>query len=155
MEKAEVHISVNKKAGFLYLITQKQEAGVQLTGTEIKSIRNKQASINEAHCFFIKGELWIRGMHIAEYKEGTHYNHAPKRDRKLLMRKTELRKLQNRVREKGFTIVPVRLYIGKRGFAKIEIGLAKGKRKFDKRDDVKKRDAARELKREEKEIRNR
>jgi len=150
-----IHIAANRKASFRYHVTQLVEAGIQLTGTEVKSIREKQVSINEAHCLFIRGELWIKGMHIAPYKAGSYANHDPLRNRKLLLRKPELRKLHSRVREKGFTIVPVRLYIGPRGFAKLEIGLARGKRSFDKREDVKRRDAARELKRTEKEMRNR
>jgi SsrA-binding protein len=155
VETKEIHIAANKKAAFLYQVVQAAEAGLQLTGTEIKSVRGKQVSISEAHCFFMRGELWIRGMHIAPYKEGGRYNHDPDRDRKLLLHKGELRKLHSRVREKGMTIVPLRLFISPRGFAKLEIGLAKGKRQFDKRAGVKKREAARELKRVEKEIRNR
>jgi SsrA-binding protein len=155
VQKAEIHIATNKKAGFLYHLSHPAEAGVLLTGSEIKSVRGKHATIDDAHCFFMRGELWIRGMHIGEYAQAGRYNHEPKRDRKLLLKKAELRKLHARVKEKGFTIVPVRLYIGARGFAKLEIALARGKKQFDKRADVKKREAARELKRAEKEIRNR
>jgi len=152
MEREEIHIANNKKAHFQYQLSNYLEAGIQLTGTEIKSVRGKQVNINDAHCFFINEELWIKGMHIPEYKEGTYNNHEPKRIRKLLLKKSELKKLQSRVKEKGFTIVPARMYISKRGLAKIEIALAKGKKQFDKRADIKKREADRELKRIEKEL---
>lgn len=154
-EAGGIHIAANRKAGFQYQVSGKVEAGIKLTGTEIKSIRARQVNISDAHCFFIKDELWIKGMYIAEYREGSYANHEPRRLRKLLLKAAELRKLRSRVREKGFTIVPVRLYINARGYAKLEIGLAKGKKKYDKREDVKQRDSKRELDRMEKAIRNR
>lgn len=149
-EKKEELISSNRKAGFEYHIEQRWEAGLQLTGTEIKSVRQKQVNINDAWCTFLNGELWVKGMHIAVYKEGTHYNHEEKRDRKLLLKKQELRKLLVKSKEKGFTIVPLKIYISPRGHAKLEIALAKGKKSFDKRESIKKRDTEKELRRMEK-----
>ena len=135
----------NKKASFEYHLLQKFEAGIVLTGTEVKSIREGKANINEAYCLFDKnGELWIKNMHISEYKLGTYYNHEPKRDRKLLLKKTELKKLLRKVMEKGFTIVPVRVYFSERGLVKIEIALAQGKRSYDKRHSIKEKDMKRE-----------
>ena len=130
----------NRKASFEFSFLEKYTAGIQLTGTEIKSIRNGKASIGEAYCVFIKEELWVRNMHIDEYTQGTYYNHAPKRDRKLLLNKSELRKLELKIKDKGLTIIPLALFINSKGFAKLEIALAKGKKLFDKRDDIKKRD---------------
>lgn len=146
-EKKVELISSNRKAGYEYHIEQKWEAGLQLTGTEIKSVRQKQVNINDAWCTFMNGELWVKGMHIAVYKEGTHYNHEEKRDRKLLLKKTELRKLFFKSKEKGFTIIPLKIYISQRGLAKLEIALAKGKKSFDKRESIKKRDTEKELRR--------
>ncbi|MEO5570049.1 MAG: SsrA-binding protein SmpB [Bacteroidia bacterium] len=146
-----VNITTNKKAHYQYHIDDTFEAGMQLTGTEIKSVRAQQVNLNESYCTFTSGELFVKGMHIAEYKYGTHYNHEAKRTRKLLLTKRELKKLLTKVKEKGFTIIPVRMYITERGFAKLEIGLAKGKKLYDKREDIKKRDAKREMDREGKE----
>ena len=143
----EINIAKNKKANFQYHIADTFEAGIQLTGTEIKSVRTQQVNLNEAYCTFANAELFVKGMHIAEYKFGTHYNHEAKRTRKLLLNKKELKKLLTKVKEKGFTIIPVRMYITERGFAKLEIGLAKGKKLFDKREDLKKKDAKREMER--------
>jgi SsrA-binding protein len=148
--KDEELIATNRKAGFEYHIEQKWEAGLQLTGTEIKSVRNKQVNINDAWCTFINGELFVKGMHIAIYKEGSVFNHQEKRDRKLLLKKQELRKLSAKVKEKGYTIIPLRVYINGRGYAKLEIALAKGKKSFDKRETIKKRDTEKELRRLEK-----
>lgn len=146
-----INVATNKKAHFQYHISDTFEAGMQLTGTEIKSVRAQQVNLNESYCTFTDGELFVKGMHIAEYKFGTHYNHEAKRIRKLLLTKRELKKLLTKVKEKGFTIIPVRMYITERGFAKLEIGLAKGKKLYDKREDLKKKDAKREMQREEKE----
>jgi SsrA-binding protein len=143
-----INIATNKKAHFQYHISDTFEAGMQLTGTEIKSVRAQQVNLNESYCTFTDGELFVKGMHIAEYKFGTHYNHEAKRTRKLLLTKRELKKLLTKVKEKGFTIIPVKMYITERGFAKLEIGLAKGKKLYDKRDDLKKKDAKREMERE-------
>ncbi|RMG83782.1 MAG: SsrA-binding protein SmpB, partial [Bacteroidetes bacterium] len=135
----------NKKAFFNYEILEKYEAGLQLTGTEIKSIRNGKAGINEAYCYFKNGELFVKNMYIAEYEQGTFYNHEPRRERKLLLHKKELRKLEKKLEQKGLTIIPLRLYINKRGWAKLEIGLAKGKKLYDKRETIKERDIKRDL----------
>lgn len=155
MPATEQNIAVNRKAGFQYAVSDKAEAGIQLTGTEIKSVRQKQVNLQDAYCLFLHGELWVRGLHISEYREGTHYNHEPKRDRKLLLKKPELKKLQSKVKEKGVTIIPMRMYVNERGFAKLEIAVARGKKLFDKREDIKKRDVERELKQAEKNFRKR
>ena len=138
---------VNKKASFEYHLLDIYEAGIQLTGTEIKSIREGKASLSEAYCTFIQNELFIKNMHVAEYTHGTHYNHEPKRMRKLLLNKNELKKLLSKTKEKGLTIIPVKLFINERGFAKLEIALAKGKKVYDKRESIKQRELSRELKR--------
>lgn len=134
----------NKKASFEYLFLDKYIAGMQLYGTEIKSIRASEVNINDAFCSFIDKELFIRGMHIGEYKQATYNNHPTKRDRKLLLNKSELEKLSYQLKDKGLTIIPLRLFINEKGLAKLEIALAKGKKTFDKRDDIKKRDTERE-----------
>ena len=144
MTKSTVNIK-NKKAYFEYFIQDKFVAGIQLTGTEIKSIRQGKASLKEAYCAFIGHELFIKNMHIAEYKHGTYNNHDPKRDRKLLLTKRELGKLSKKVNEKGFTIVPTLLFINERGLAKVEIALAQGKQMHDKRETLRKKDASREI----------
>jgi SsrA-binding protein len=134
----------NKKASFEYLFLDKYIAGMQLYGTEIKSIRESEVNINDAFCSFTGGELFIKGMHIGEYKQATYNNHETKRDRKLLLNKKELEKLSYQLKDKGLTIIPLRLFINEKGLAKLEIALAKGKKTFDKRDDIKKRDVERE-----------
>jgi SsrA-binding protein len=120
-------------------------AGIVLTGTEIKSIRLGKASIVESYCYFINTELWIKGMHVAEYWWANRYNHDPNRERKLLLTKKELLKLKKRTQEKGLTIIPTKLFINDKGIAKIDIALAKGKKVFDKREDIKKKDTKREM----------
>lgn len=141
----------NKKANFEYHILQTFEAGIVLKGTEVKSIRQGKANINEAYCMFDKnGELWLKNMHISEYKSGSYYNHEPKRDRKLLLKKSELKKLHRKVMEKGFTIVPLRVYLSERGLVKVEIALAQGKKAFDKRHSIKEKDMKRESSRYQK-----
>ena len=137
----------NKRAAFDYELVERFEAGIQLTGTEIKSIREGKASLTESYCYFRKDELWVKNLHITEYSKGNIYNHDPVRERKLLLKKRELRRLQDKTKEKGLTIVPVRLFINERGFAKIEIALAKGKKHFDKRDSIKEKDVKREMNR--------
>ena len=142
----ENNISIhNKRAGFEYHLIEKFEAGIVLTGSEIKSIRQGQVNIGDAYCYFKDGELFIKNMHISAYKNGDFIHHHPVRDRKLLLHKNELKKLHISVKEDGFTIVPVRLYINQKGFAKIEIAIAKGKKNYDKRESIKKRDIEREL----------
>lgn len=135
----------NRKASFEYKFLQGYEAGIMLTGTEIKSIRTGEANLNDAFCFFRKGELFIKNMYIAEYKLGTIYNHETRRLRKLLLKKEELKKLERRVSEKGFTIVPYRIYLSDRGLAKIDIQLSQGKKSYDKRESIKAKDNKREL----------
>ncbi len=137
----------NKRASFEYAFIDKYIAGLQLTGTEIKSIREGKANINDAFCVFQKDELLVRNMHIAHYFNGTYNNVEEKRDRKLLLNRQELNKLQNKLKDQGLTIIPLRLFISDKGYAKLEIALAKGKKLFDKREDIKKRDTDREMKR--------
>lgn len=135
----------NKRATFEYHILDTYVAGLGLLGTEIKSIREGKANINDSFCAFFEDGLYIRNMHIAEYSFGSFYNHEAKRDRKLLLTKRELKKLKEKGEEKGFTIVPLRIFISERGFAKVEIALAQGKKDFDKRDTIKDRESKREL----------
>jgi SsrA-binding protein len=130
----------NKKASFEYEFIDLYTAGLQLTGTEIKSIRNSKASITEAYCTFIKDELWILNMHIAEYEQGSYNNHDPRRPRKLLLNKTELNKLRVALRNKGLTIIALKIFMNPKGKAKINIALAKGKKLYDKREDLKEKD---------------
>lgn len=136
----------NKKARFLYEILDKYTAGIVLTGTEIKSIRNSKASIAESFCEFNEqGELFVINMTIEEYAFGNYYNHRPKAERKLLLNKKELKKLFKEVQNTGLTIIPLRLFINEKGFAKLDIALAKGKKLYDKRDTIKDRDNKRDL----------
>ncbi|MCI5056437.1 MAG: SsrA-binding protein SmpB [Flavobacteriales bacterium] len=141
---SEINIK-NKKASFEYHFLSKYVAGIVLTGTEIKSIRKGEASIKEAYCTFISDELWILNMHISELKEGSYNNHTPRRQRKLLLNKQELNKLSKNIKTKGNTIVPLKLFISKSGYAKIEIALSTGKKLHDKREDLKSKDAKREM----------
>ena len=135
---------LNKKASYEYSFLDKYVAGMLLTGTEIKSIRLGKANITDGFCVFEKGALIARNIQISEYEKGTHYNHEPKRDRKLLLNKHELKKLEGALKDQGLTIVPLRLFINEKGWAKLEIALAKGKKLFDKREDIKKKDLQRE-----------
>lgn len=138
----------NRSAYFEYHIEDKNVAGIVLTGTEIKSLREGKASFNDAYCYFTtKGELFVKSLHIAEYSHGTYANHDPLRERKLLLQKKELKKLQLKIKERGFTLIPLRIFINDNGLAKMEIGLAKGKKLYDKRESIKKRDVEREIKR--------
>jgi len=139
----------NRRASFEYYLLEQFTAGLLLTGTEIKSIREAKANINDAYCTFKDDELFVLNMHIAEYTYGTYNNHNPKRDRKLLLNARELKKLQNKVKEKGFTIVPVALFINENGLAKLNIALAKGKHSYDKRESLKEKDMKREISRKE------
>lgn len=135
----------NKKAFFDYEILENFFAGIQLVGTEIKSIRGGKASLIDSYCVFERNELYIRNMNISEYELGTCNNHVAKRDRKLLLTRKELAKLQKKVKEGGITIVPLKLFINDRGLAKLEISLAKGKKTYDKRETLKLKDDAREM----------
>jgi SsrA-binding protein len=137
----------NRPAYFEYFIDDKFTAGLSLLGTEVKSLRVGKASFNDSYCIFQKGELWIRSLHIAEYSHGTVNNHDPLRERKLLLNKRELKKLESRIKEKGYTVVPLRIFMNDQNFFKIEIGLAKGKKLHDKRESIKQRDTDREIKR--------
>ena len=143
------HLNIsNKKAYFEFEILEKFVAGMELTGTEIKSIRNGKANMSDAFCSFSGTELFVRNLHISEYELGTHYNHEPKRARRLLLQKKELKKLLNKVKEKGLTIMPLKIFLSSTGYAKIEIGLAKGKKIHDKRDSIKEKDLKRDMARE-------
>jgi SsrA-binding protein len=135
----------NKKASFEYFLIEEFNAGIILTGTEIKSVREGKANIADAFCNFKGEELFVIGMHIAEYNYGTYNNHVAKRDRKLLLNKKEIKKLFGKVKEKGFTIVPTLLYINEKGLAKLTIAVAKGKHSYDKRDSLKEKDIKREI----------
>ncbi|MFB5946072.1 SsrA-binding protein SmpB [Albibacterium profundi] len=141
---SEINIK-NKKATFEYHILDRYIAGISLLGTEIKSIRAGKVNINDSFCSFLHDGLYIRNMHISEYSHGSFYNHEAKRDRKLLLTKKELKKLRVKGEERGYTIVPLRMFISNRGFAKVEIALAQGKKDFDKRDTIKERETKREL----------
>ncbi|WP_129019943.1 SsrA-binding protein SmpB [Edaphocola flava] len=136
----------NKPATFEYAIEDKLVAGIMLTGSEIKSVRLNKVSFNDSYCFFHKGELWIRSLHIAQYVNAGYVGHDPTRERKLLLNKKELKKWAQKIKEKGFTIVPLSMFISDNGYAKLEIGLGKGKKLHDKRDSIKARDAERSLK---------
>ncbi|MBV7532042.1 SsrA-binding protein [Chitinophaga sp. sic0106] len=138
----------NRSAYFEYAIEDKYIAGIVLTGTEIKSIRLGRVSFNDAFCYFHKGELFVKSLHIAEYSHGTAANHDPLRERKLLLTKKELRKLENKIKEKGYTIIPLRIFINDKSLAKMEIGMGKGKKMHDKRESIKQRESDRELRRQ-------
>jgi len=137
----------NRKAYHDYHIDDKYTAGIVLTGTEIKSLREGKASFNDSFCAFQKGELFIRSLHISEYNFGTIHNHEPLQERKLLLHKKELHRLENKIKEKGYTLVPLKIFIAQSGYAKVEIGLAKGKKLYDKRETIKERETSRNIKR--------
>jgi SsrA-binding protein len=137
----------NRSAFYEYAIEDKFIAGMVLTGTEIKSIRQSRVSFNDSFCYFSKGELFVRSLHITEYSHGAYANHDPLRERKLLLTKRELRKMEGKIKEKGFTIVPLRIFLSEKGLAKMEIGLGRGKKLHDKRESIKQRDTQREIKR--------
>ncbi len=146
MAKKANNISIdNKRATFEYAIVEKHIAGIQLTGTEIKSIRAGKAGLVDSYCFFTKDELWIKNMHISEYEKGSYNNHAPTRDRKLLLTRAELNKLQKKIKDQGLTIIALKLFIAESTYAKLEIALAKGKKNVDKRESIKEKDVKRDL----------
>ena len=148
MEKKVSNINIkNRRASFDYIVTETYTAGIVLTGTEIKSIRQSKASLVDTYCTFINEELWVKNMHVAEYFYGSYNNHAARRDRKLLLERKELRKLKQAVKNPGFTIVPMRLFINEKGLAKLVIALARGKHEYDKRESIKERDDKREIER--------
>jgi SsrA-binding protein len=138
----------NRKAYYDYYFEAKYIAGLVLTGTEIKSLRAGKASFNDSYCIFFKGELFVRSLHISEYTFGNINNHEPMQERKLLLQKKELRKLENKIKEKGYSIIPLKIFIAASGFAKMEIGLGKGKKIYDKRESIKTREADRDIKRQ-------
>jgi SsrA-binding protein len=144
--KSDVNIK-NRRASFDYEILERYVAGIQLYGTEIKSIRESKASLADTYCQFVGRELWVKQMHIAEYRFGSYTNHEAKRDRKLLMQRKELRKLEKQVKDTGKTIIPLRLFINERGFAKMEIALCQGKHTYDKRQALRAADDKREMQR--------
>lgn len=141
----------NRRASFEYSLLIEFTAGIQLTGTEIKSVRAGKANITDAFCAFVKDELFVRNMHIDEYEQGNIYNHVPKRDRKLLLQRTELSKLKGKMKDKGFTIVPLQMFLSESGFAKLDIALAKGKKLYDKRESMKDKDVKRDMARKHEE----
>jgi len=135
----------NKKASFLYEIIDKYTAGIQLLGTEIKSIRTGKASLTEAYCVFKGDEIFLRNMNISEYELGGYVNHEPRRDRKLLLNRKEINKLEKKIKERGFTLIPLVMFENSKGLVKVDIALARGKRQFDKRQDIKQKDVKRDL----------
>ena len=137
----------NRQAYHEFFIDAKYEAGMVLLGTEVKSLRGGRASFNDSYCLINNGEIWLKSLHIAEYTHGNLNNHDPLRDRKLLLEKREIKKIEAKLKEKGYTIVPLRIYFNEKRFAKIEIGLAKGKKLHDKRESIKQKDVEREMKR--------
>lgn len=137
----------NKRATFDYEIIDTYTAGIVLSGTEIKSIRLGKASLTDCYCYFDKGNLYVRGMNVAEYHWGSYLNHIPKRDRRLLLQRRELAKLERALQDKGLTIVGLRLFISDRGLAKLDIGLARGRKQYDKREYLKEKDSKREMER--------
>lgn len=142
--KSDVNIK-NRRATFDYEIQERFTAGIQLYGTEIKSIRESRASLTDTYCQFTAGELWVKQMHIAEYRFGSYANHEVRRDRKLLLTRKELRKLERMTKESGKTIIPLRLFINEHGLAKMEISLCVGKHEYDKRQSLRQRDDQREM----------
>lgn len=145
-EKISNNIQIkNKRATFDYALLETFTAGIVLTGTEIKSIRLGKASLVDTYCLVERGELWVKNMYIAEYFYGTYNNHAARRDRKLLLTRKELKKIDTESKNTGFTIIPVRLFLNDRGLAKIVIAIGKGKKEYDKRDSLKERDDKREM----------
>ena len=137
----------NRQATFEYEIIDKYLAGIVLTGTEIKSIREGKVNLQDGYCYINRGEVFVKGVNITPYAQGTHYNHEPTRERKLLLKRSEINKLEGKVEEKGLTLIPLRLFINDRGLAKMEIALGKGKKLHDKRDSIKQKDNDREMKR--------
>jgi SsrA-binding protein len=135
----------NRQASYEYELLEKYIAGIVLTGTEIKSIREGKVNLQDGYCYFNNGELFVKGVNITPYAQGTHYNHEATRERKLLLKRSELKKLEGKVEEKGLALIPTRLFINERGLAKMEIALGRGKKLHDKRDSIKEKDAKREL----------
>lgn len=145
MEMSDKVVAQNRKARHDYFILDTMECGIVLTGTEIKSVRAGNLNLKDSYASIEKGELWLQGMHISPYEKGSYYNHDPERDRKLLVSKHELIRLNGRVREKGLTLVPLSIYIKEGRRAKVELAVAKGKTSYDKRDAIAERDAKRDM----------
>jgi len=137
----------NRGAFHEFFIDSRYEAGLVLLGTEVKSLRQGKASFNDSYCLVHKGEIWLKSLHIGEYSHGTVNNHDPLRDRKLLLQKREIKKIEGKLKEKGYTLVPLRIFFNEKNLAKVEIGLAKGKKLHDKRESIKQKDVEREMKR--------
>lgn len=137
----------NRQATFDYFIETRYQAGMALLGTEVKSLREGKASFNDSFCVVQQGEIFIKSLHIAPYSHGSHSNHEPLRDRKLLLTKKEISRIASALKEKGYTLVPLRIFFTEKGLVKIEIGLGKGKKQYDKRETIKKREAEREIQR--------
>jgi len=137
----------NRRATYEYELLDKYIAGMVLKGTEIKSIKEGKVNLQDGYCYANDGELFVKGIHITPYAQGTHYNHEPTRERKLLLKKSEIRKLTSRMEEKGLTLIPIRLFVNERGIAKLEIALARGKKLHDKRQSLREKEAQRELSR--------
>ena len=137
----------NRSAFHEYFFDNKYVAGIVLAGTEVKSLREGKASFNDSYCIIHKGEMWLKSLHIAEYSHGTANNHDPVRDRKLLLQKREINKIEGKLKEKGYTLIPLRIFFNEKNLIKVEIGLGKGKKLHDKRETIKNRDVEREMKR--------
>jgi len=137
----------NRSAYFEYFIDNKYDAGMVLQGTEVKSLRDGRASFNDSYCIIHKGEVWVKNLHIAEYSHSSVNNHDPMRDRKLLLQKREIKKIQSKLTEKGYTLIPLRIFFNEKNLVKMEIGLGKGKKMHDKRESIKQRDVQKKMKR--------
>ena len=144
-EKQKVIEIKNRKASFEFFLLQKYDAGMILRGTEIKAIREGAANLTDAFCYMRGGEIYVKNLFISEYSQGSYYNHDARRERKLLLNKIEIKKIEKKLTEKGFTLIPIRLFISERGFAKLEISLAQGKKMYDKRNTIKEKDNRREM----------
>lgn len=144
---AEKNIASNRKASYEYEFIEKFTAGLSLTGTEVKSLRDGTVSFGDAFCTVDKGQMNLRSLNISQYKQGNIYNHEPLRVRKMLLKKQEIRKIDKKTKEKGFTVIPTRLFFSERGLVKVEIALARGKKTFDKRESIKQKDLSKQLKR--------
>ena len=138
----------NRSAYHEFFIDTKYVAGIALTGTEVKSLREGKASFNDSFCVIHQGEMWLRSLHIAPYSHGTANNHDPLRERKLLLQKREIKKIESKLKEKGYTVVPLRIFLNEKNLVKVEFGLAKGKKLHDKRESIRQKDVDREMKRQ-------
>lgn len=145
MAKAADHLNIqNRRATFDYAFSEKFTAGIVLTGSEIKSVRAGKVSLADSYCFIKNSEIFIRNMHITEYEKASYFNHEPLRERKLLLNRTEINKIERKLKDQGTSVIALKMFLSKEGYAKLEIGIGRGKKTFDKREDIKKRDAERE-----------